>query len=83
LAGVVGNSFALPSLAVDGDATADSALEPAPGKVVEFQLASLSGNPDDTGTVKIQLYPEWAPKGVARFEVRTEQLHTGVLYYRI
>ena len=41
---------------------------PTSGRVVEFQLTNLEGIPGKTGTVRIQLCPEWAPRGVARFE---------------
>jgi hypothetical protein len=39
------------------------------GKIVEFTLNNLDGEIGKVGTVKIQLQPDWAPKGVARFEV--------------
>jgi hypothetical protein len=41
------------------------------GSIVEFVISNLDGQEGKTGKVKIQLQPEWAPKGVARFEVRT------------
>ena len=29
------------------------------GNIVEIQVSNLDGNPDSTGTIKIQLKPEW------------------------
>lgn len=45
------------------DARADDNLS---GKIVQFQVANLDDG--SSGTIKIQLEPDWAPKGVARFE---------------
>ena len=39
-----------------------------PGRIVELQVANLQGNADQTGTIRIQLEPTWAPRGVERFE---------------
>jgi hypothetical protein len=39
------------------------------GKIVTLQVANIDGEPEKTGTLRIQLRPEWAPRGVARFEV--------------
>ena len=39
------------------------------GKMVEIEVANLDGEQDKTGNIRIQLRPEWAPRGVARFEV--------------
>jgi peptidyl-prolyl cis-trans isomerase A (cyclophilin A) len=46
-------------------------LKPVPGKTVELQLQNLAGNSEQSGKIRIELYPEWAPKGVARFEELT------------
>ena len=43
----------------------------SPGRIVELKVSNLEGNPDLTGTIKIQLEPSWAPKGVQRFEALT------------
>ena len=40
------------------------------GRIVEFQVNNLDGEAGKTGTFKLQLIPEWSPRGVARFEVR-------------
>ena len=42
---------------------------PTTGRIVEVTVANLNGEVGKTGTFKIQLRPEWAPRGVARFEV--------------
>jgi len=39
----------------------------AGGNIVEIQVNNLDGG--SAGTIKIQMKPEWAPRGVARFEV--------------
>ena len=39
------------------------------GRIVELQVANLNGMEGQTGTIKIQMRPEWAPRGVKRFEV--------------
>jgi hypothetical protein len=42
------------------------------GRIVTFEVANLNGEAGQKGTFKIQLAPEWAPKGVKRFEVRSK-----------
>jgi hypothetical protein len=39
------------------------------GNTVEILVTNIDGESDSKGTIKIQLKPEWAPRGVARFEV--------------
>lgn len=43
--------------------------EETTGKIIEMEIANIEGEAGKTGTIKIQLRPEWAPRGVARFEV--------------
>lgn len=40
------------------------------GRIITFTVNNLGGEEGKTGTFKIQTAPSWAPKGVARFEVR-------------
>lgn len=61
-------------LAGVGISTAASRLERAAaedeaGKIVTLTVDNLNGEPGNTGTIKIQLQPSWAPRGVERFEV--------------
>ena len=46
---------------------------PSTGRIVEVQVANLDGKEGETGTFRIQLRPDWAPRGSARFEVRVAQ----------
>jgi peptidyl-prolyl cis-trans isomerase A (cyclophilin A) len=54
------------------------------GKVVAFQVENLDGTPGNSGTIKIQLHPEWAPNGVKRFEELTsESFWEGCRFFRV
>ncbi|MGK3754523.1 MAG: hypothetical protein ACI8RD_006832 [Bacillariaceae sp.] len=58
----VGGSKPLPVFAEETDTSPS-------GNIIEIQVNNLEGDPEKTGTIKIQMKPEWAPRGVARFEV--------------
>lgn len=45
----------------------------AAGSIIELQVANLDGVEGQTGTIKIQLRPEWAPRGAQRFEDLTKE----------
>ena len=66
----VGVSAAIPSNPIPAHAEDDVSSAPT-GPVVEFVLDNIDGEEGKSGTVKIQLYPEWAPRGVDRFVVRS------------
>lgn len=55
---------------------ADLALaadEEAAGKLIEFEVQNLDGIEGNTGKFVIRMRPDWAPKGVQRFEELTEK----------
>mmetsp|Transcript_13810 Transcript_13810/g.21046 ORF Transcript_13810/g.21046 Transcript_13810/m.21046 type:complete len:244 (-) Transcript_13810:1149-1880(-) len=52
------------------------------GKVVEFTVKNLSDG--SSGVVRIKLHPDWAPKGVARFEELTsDNFWSGCRIFRV
>ena len=64
--------FQKAALATAGVATIAKA-QPAnaeAGRIVELTINNVDGEEGKTGSIKIQLQPDWAPRGVARFEVR-------------
>ena len=50
----------------------DATPSPVTGKVVVMEIGNVGGEEGKTGTIKIQLHPEWAPIGTKRFEQLTE-----------
>jgi peptidyl-prolyl cis-trans isomerase A (cyclophilin A) len=42
------------------------------GRTITFTVMNLGGEEGKTGTFKVQTAPEWAPRGVARFEELTD-----------
>jgi hypothetical protein len=48
------------------------------GSIVELQVANLDGVEGRTGTIKIQMRPDWAPRGVQRFEVQHNWSQTSI-----
>jgi hypothetical protein len=54
-----------PAMAV----AADYDSVPTLGRMVQVEVANLNGIEGNMGTFKIQLRPEWAPRGARRFEV--------------
>ena len=51
----------------------DATPSPITGRVVQLEIGNVGGVEGKTGSIKIQLHPEWAPKGVQRFEQLTEE----------
>ena len=50
-------------------ARAEDASPSKDGKIVEMTIANVDGVEGNTGKIKIQLRPEWAPRGAQRFQV--------------
>ena len=47
---------------------------PTMGRIVDIEVANLNGEAGNIGTIRIQLRPEWAPRGVSRFEVSAKEV---------
>jgi peptidyl-prolyl cis-trans isomerase A (cyclophilin A) len=71
VAGVASTTLSNGSFTDAAGAATGEEVQPVPGKTVELVFQNLQGNADQSGKVRIELYPEWAPKGVARFEELT------------
>ena len=71
--GVLAGSFVAFNSQGTPIAHADDASPTTTGRIVEMELANISGQEGESGKIKIQLRPEWAPRGVQRFEELTEQ----------
>lgn len=54
------------------------------GRIVEFTINNLEGVEGNTGTFKLKLRPDWAPRGVNRFEDLTSQsFFDGCRFFRV
>lgn len=73
------SSNSAPKLPVFADDTT------AAGNVVEIQIGNLDGgDAATTGTIKIQMKPEWAPRGVQRFEeLVTSGFYNDCRFFRV
>ena len=59
------------NVASSTDSGSAAAATAAGGKIIEFTVANLDGEEGKSGKFKIQLVPDWAPKGAARFDELT------------
>jgi len=58
------------AVAYSSKEAAIAAEDSTAGRIVDIEVANLDGESGKVGKIRIQLRPEWAPRGVARFEVR-------------
>jgi len=61
------------AVALAATTTAPVVANAEEGRLVEFTVENLDGEVGKSGKVVIQLRPDWAPKGAARFEELTEK----------
>mmetsp|Transcript_890 Transcript_890/g.1876 ORF Transcript_890/g.1876 Transcript_890/m.1876 type:complete len:276 (-) Transcript_890:154-981(-) len=53
-----------------------------PRKIVEIEVTNLEGG--SAGTIKIQMKPDWAPRGVARFEeLVSDRFYDNCRFFRV
>lgn len=62
-------------------ALAEHAPATTTGRIVELVVENVDGVEGKTGSIKLQLRPEWAPRGVQRFEVSTPKPWEGCAVY--
>jgi hypothetical protein len=67
---VLGLGFKSTTIATTASASQTGDMDAVNGRIVTFEVQNLNGVDGQTGTVKVQMAPTWAPRGVARFEVR-------------
>ena len=59
-------------------------LEPDEGILIDFHVANLNGNPDQTGVFTVQTKPTWSKLGAARFEELTlDQFWEECRFFRV
>ena len=49
-----------------------NAAEEEEGKLIEFLIKNVDGDPGNEGRILIRTHPSWAPNGVTRFEKLTQ-----------
>jgi len=73
----VGGSKPLPAFAEETDTSPS-------GNIIEIKVNNIGVDSDKSGTIKIQMKPEWAPRGVARFEeLVTNGFYNDCRFFRV